>query len=164
MKRKKIIKAGIIVAIAGVLIGLGVGLYMFYMPHRDVQKSSTDYTLSASELVAEYLNDSEAANKKYLAEDGNSSILEVKGTVARISSNYNGQKVVLLKEATDRAGVNCTFMPNTNTNAEKLNPGDQVTIKGVIRSGPSYDPDLGMYIHAVLDHSDVINYNTAHHY
>lgn len=157
MKREKNIKTGIIIAISGLLIGLGVGLYVFYMPHRDVQKASTDYALSASELVAEYLNNREAANKKYLAEDGNSSILEVKGTVARISRNYSGQKVVLIKEASDRAGVNCTFMPNTNANAEKLNPGDQVTIKGVIRSGPSYDPDLGMYIHAVLDHSDVIN-------
>ncbi len=157
MKRKKIITTGIIVVAAAVLLGLGIGLYMFFMPHRDVQKASTDYALTASELVAEYLNDRNAANEKYLAEDGNSSILEVSGTVARISSNFNGQKVVLIKEETDQAGVNCTFMPTTNANAEKLKPGDQVTIKGVIRSGPSYDPDLGMYIHAVLNHSDVIN-------
>ncbi|NCU33283.1 MAG: hypothetical protein EOM23_10235, partial [Candidatus Moranbacteria bacterium] len=88
MKKRKILKIAAIVVAAGLVIGVSVGLYMYFMPHRDVQKSATDYKLSTSELVTEYLADGAAANKKYLAEDGNSKILEVTGTVARISEDF----------------------------------------------------------------------------
>lgn len=156
MTKKKILKIAAILVAAGLVIGVSVGLYMYFMPHRDVQKSATDYKLSASELVAEYLDNWDAANKKYLAEDGNSKILEVTGTVTRISEDFTGRKVVLLKERGDKAGVSCTFLPDAADNAEKLTKGQKVTIKGVIRSGVSFDPDLDMYLNAVVDNSDVI--------
>lgn len=156
MKKRKILKIAAIVVAAGLVIGVSVGLYMYFMPHRDVQKSATDYKLSASALVAEYLADGNAANSKYLAEDGESKILEISGTVARISEDFTGRKVVLLKERGDKAGVSCTFLPETNANATKLTKGQKVTIKGVIRSGVSFDPDLNMYLNAVVDNSDVI--------
>ncbi|TVQ19898.1 MAG: hypothetical protein EA361_00460 [Bacteroidetes bacterium] len=155
-KRKKILKIAAIVVVAGLLIGAGVVYYLFNMPHRDVQASATDYQLSTSQLVNEYIDNREAANKKYLAEDGNSKILEITGTVARISENFNGQKVILLREEQDKAGVSFTFSPQTNANAAGLQAGQRVTIKGVIRSGVHYDDDLDMYINAVVDHSDVV--------
>ncbi len=155
-KRKRILKIAAIVVVAGILIGAGVVYYLFNMPHRDVQASDTDYRLSATELVNEYINNRDVANSKYLAEDGNSKILEVTGTVARVSENFNGQKVVLLREAQDKAGVSFTFSPETSANAAGLQPGQTVTIKGVIRSGVHYDDDLQMYVNAVVDHSDVV--------
>jgi hypothetical protein len=156
MKKRKILKIAAIVVAAGFVIGVSVGLYLYFMPHRDVQKSATDYKLSASELVTEYLADGNAANKKYLAEDGESKILEITGTVARISEDFTGRKVVLLREKGDKAGVSCTFLPDATANAEKLTKGQKVTIKGVIRSGVSFDRDLDMYLNAVVDNSDVI--------
>jgi hypothetical protein len=156
MKKKKIMKIAAVLVAAGLVMGVSVGLYLYFMPHRDVQKSATDYKLSASELVAEYLADGTAANKKYLAEDGNSKILEVTGTVARISEDFTGRKVVLLREKGDKAGVSCTFLPDATANVEKLTKGQKVTIKGVIRSGVSFDRDLDMYLNAVVDNSDVV--------
>ena len=156
MKKKKLLKIALILVVAGIIIGGSVGLYMFFMPHRDVQKAKTDFHLTASGLVDEYLADRTAANTKYLAADGNSKILEVTGTVARISNDFQGNKVVELNENGDKAGVNFTFMPGTNANAEKLQKGQKVTIKGVIRSGASYDPDLEMYLNAVVEKSDVV--------
>ena len=158
-KRKNILKLAAIVVVAGLIVGAGVVYYLFNMPHRDVQASDTDYRLSATELVNEYINNRDAANSKYLAEDGNSKILEVNGTVARVSENFNGQQVVLLREAQDKAGVSFTFSPETNANAAGLQPGQTVTIKGVIRSGVHYDDDLQMYVNAVVDHSDVVPTN-----
>lgn len=155
-KRKRILKIAAIVVVAGILIGAGVVYYLFNMPHRDVQASATDYYLTTTELVNEYINNREAANSKYLAEDGNSKILEVTGTVARVSENFNGQQVVLLREAQDKAGVSFTFSPETNANAAGLQAGLTVTLKGVIRSGVHYDDDLDMYINAVVDHSDLV--------
>jgi hypothetical protein len=157
MKRKKLIRILIIMAIAGVLAGGGIGLYMYFMPHRDIQKSVTDFEVSASGLVFEFLNDINGANQKYLSADGESSILEVTGTVARISENFNGEKVVLLKNDTDKAGVNCTFMKETNYRVNGLEPGGTVTLKGVIRSGAYYDQDLDMFVNVTVEKCDLVD-------
>ncbi len=155
MEKKKIIKAGIILVVAGVVIAGSVGLYMFNMPHRNVQKAAADYSLTSSQIVTEYLTDKESANKKYLAEDGDSKVLEITGVVSKVSEDFNGQKVVLLKGADDKAGVSASFTTETNANAAKLQVGETVTVKGVIRSGASYDEDLGLYENVILEKSDL---------
>lgn len=156
-KKKKILKIIGILIIAGFLIGGGTGLYLFFMPHRDVQNTPADFSISATQLVNEYLEDQEQANQKYLAEDGDSKILEVTGNIAKISEDFNGNKVVLLKDANQAAGVSATFTPETNKNTEGLSPGQTVTIKGVIRSGASFDEDLEMYEHVIIEKSDIVN-------
>lgn len=157
MKKKKIIKIGAILLITGLLIGGGIIFYMFNMPHRDVQSASTDFRLTASQLVSEYLENPINANQKYLADDGDSKILEISGTVAKIGEDFNGQKVILLKENNDKAGVSCTFTAETSKNSLNLKEGQFVTIKGVIRSGVSYDEDLKMYENAVIDKCDLVH-------
>ncbi|MFP4366588.1 MAG: OB-fold protein [Bacteroidales bacterium] len=156
MKRKKIIRVLILLVVTGALIGGGAGLYMFFMPQRNVQKLPVDYQVTASELTEEFLNDISSANHKYLSADGESRILEVSGTVARVSENYNGEKVVLLKNDNDRAGVSATFTEETNSSVKDLEEGDVVTIKGVIRSGAYYDEDLDMFVNATVEKGDLI--------
>jgi len=156
MKKRKMFKIGIITAVAGVVIAGAVGLYMFNMPHRDVQSAKADYSLNSSEIVAEYLTDAKAANSKYLAADGDSKVLEITGTVSKISEDFDGEKVVLLKSDNDKAGVSATFTPETSENAAKLEVGQQVTLKGVIRSGAAYDKDLELYENVILEKSDIV--------
>ena len=156
MKRKKIIRIVLIVVGIGILSAGGIALYMFNKPHKDVQSAKTDYTIDASVLVNEYLTDSESANEKYLNESGTSKILEVVGTVAAISEDFNNQKVILLKIASDKAGVSATFTSETNASVLSVKLGDKIKIKGVIRSGASYDEDLGLYEHVILEKSDII--------
>lgn len=156
MKRRKIIKVAIIAIALGIVIAGSAAYYMFHMPHRNVQNTSTDFSVTASQLVAEYLENSTVANEKYLADDGDSKILEIKGTVAKISEDFNGQKVVLLQENSDKAGVSCTFTKETNNNVSNIKAGETITIKGVIRSGASYDTDLEMYENIVIEKSSLI--------
>jgi hypothetical protein len=156
-KKKKILKIGAILALSGLLIGGGIILYMFNMPHRDVQNAKIDFSLSASQLVAEYLTEPGKADENFLSNDGNSKILAVTGTVAKISDDFKGQKVVLLKDADDKAGVSCTFLPESGSNASKLIVGGKATVKGVIRSGAGYDPDLELYENVILEKCDVVN-------
>ena len=156
MKRKKLIRTVAIIGVAGLLIGGGIGLYMFYMPQRDVQSARTDYSLTSSQIVMEYLTDYEAANQKYLAANGNSKILEIAGEVNLISENYNGQQVVLLKSGQDKAGVSATFTPETNGNLDGIQVGQTIIVKGVIRSGASYNEDLELYEHVILEKSDIV--------
>lgn len=151
MTKRKILKIGLIVVASGLLIGGGIVYYMFNMPHRDVQATTTDYQVQASVLVQEYLNNPDKANEKYLDEEGESKIFEVTGQIASISEDFNNQKVVLLKTPDDKAGVSCTFTVATNTQMTGLSEGDEVTIKGVIRAGATYDEDLEMYENVILE-------------
>jgi hypothetical protein len=156
MKKKKVIKIVAILGIAGLLIGGGIGLYMFNKPHRNIQSADVDYTLTASEIVSEYLTEIDAANKKYLAADGDSKILEITGVVSKISEDFSGQKVVLLKGEQVQAGVSATFTSETNSSLDDVQVDQTITIKGVIRSGASYDEDLEMYEHVIIEKSDII--------
>lgn len=157
MKRKKITRIASIVVLAGLLIGGGVGLYMFNMPHRDVQSAKVNYVLTSSEIVSEYLTDKVVANKKYLAADGDSKILEITGIAANISENFKGEIVILLKDPDDKAGVNATFTIESNAGTSKIVVGETATVKGVIRSGAAYDEDLELYENVILEKSSIVN-------
>jgi hypothetical protein len=154
--KKKIVKWGIALILGGVVIGGGTVVYMFNMPHRNVQDTPIDYQMEAKNLVHEYLKDAKKANDRYLQEEGESKIIAVTGIVASVDEDLNHQKVVLLRDSGESAGVSCTFMASTNINAEKLKNGDKVTIKGVIRSGAGYDEDLELYEDVIIEKCDVI--------
>ncbi len=156
MKLNKIIKIGLILFGTGVLVAGGIIYYMFNMPHRNVQSSDTDFILNAGQLVSEYLTDPATANEKYLDQEGESKILEVAGMVASISEDFNEQKVVLLKSASGKAGVSCTFTQATNASVNGLQAGQNIIVKGVIRAGASYDEDLGMYEHVIMEKCDLV--------
>ena len=143
------------------LIGGGIGFYMFNMPHRDVQATKSDFILNSSDIVNEYLNEPEKANQKYLDEEGESKILEITGKITLITTDFNNQKVILLKDNNSKAGVNCTFTNKTNSSVEILKEGDQISVKGVIRSGASYDEDLEMYENVILEKCSLINNNQS---
>ena len=157
MTKKKILKIILIIIGVLILIGGGVGFYMFNKPARDVQNTKTDFSYNASEIVNEYLIDAQTANEKYLDEAGNSKVLEISGVVAEITEDFNQQKVILLKAASDRAGVSCTFTSETNHNTLKINVGEEITIKGVIRSGASFNEDLDMYENVIIEKSDIVS-------
>ena len=155
MRRKKIIKISLIVVLTILVVAGGTALYLFNMPHRDVQKTKSDFSYTSNEIVAEYLKDPEAANQKYLDEEGESKILEVTGNVADISTDFNGQTVVLLQSEGSPAGVSCTF-PKDMEAAATFEIGQSITVKGVIRAGAGYNEDLEMYENVILDKCSII--------
>lgn len=155
MNKKKFIKIGLILLVSGVVIGGSVVLYLFNMPHRDVQSAQTDMILTADNLVNEYLADATTANNKYLDEEGESKILEITGIVASIGEDFNGNTEILLKSADAKAGVSCAFTTETNAKAKNIKIGDNITVKGVIQSGASYDEDLEMYENVIVDKCDI---------
>lgn len=156
MNKKRTLKIAAIVIGAGILIAGGIGYYMFNQPKRDVQGTATDFHYKSSQIVNEYLADANQANQKYLNEEGESKILEIEGEVSTISEDFNNQKVVLLKSLDDKAGVSCTFTPETGADVANIKVGDQVSIKGVIRAGASFDEDLDMYENVTMDKCKLI--------
>ncbi len=148
---KKIV-IGII--IAGTLGG-AYGLYVYFMPHRDVQSVEAFATISTNDLVAEYLKDNAAANIKYLADDGDSKVLNITGRVNSTETDQKNQIVLILKDEGAVIGVSCTFMQSTNKNAEKLKVGDEVKIKGVLRSGVDEDSEM-LEEDVIIENCDIV--------
>lgn len=148
---KKLFIAILVVGLMAILGGSAVVFYLWNMPHRDVVAATPDFTLSSEAFISEYFENSDAANIKYLSEDGDSKIVVLSGLVASISSNQAGDKVVLIKESDAKVGVAFTFTPDTNASASALQAGQPVSIKGVVRSGPRLDEFLGVYSNAVLE-------------
>lgn len=157
MKRKKIIKILLTILVLTLIIAGSIVYYQFNQPHRNVQESETDFRFNSGQIVKEYLANSKAANEKYLDEEGNSKILEISGKVTEISEDFNKQKVVLLKSASDNAGVSCTFTPEINASVNQIKIGETIAVKGVIRSGASYNKDLGMYENVIMEKCSVVS-------
>lgn len=157
MKRNKIIRISLLFLAIGIVAIVGIVYYQFNQAHRNVQETQTDFSFSASQIVNEYLANATAANEKYLDQEGVSKILEITGTVAKISEDFNNQKVVLLKSDADKAGVSCTFTPETMAAVNSIKIGGTITVKGVIRSGASYDKDLEMYEDVILEKCNLVS-------
>ncbi len=144
----------IVVACFG-LFGLGLGLNTWFAPHVDVQGSPSFEQIAVQPFIENALNDIEVFNRKYLAADGESKIIEISGFVETIDQNMNGETVVLLKDQSFKAaGVMCTLL-DSETDLPEI--GSQVTIKGIVRSGAEYDEDLELYIDAVLEKGKFIH-------
>ena len=101
--KKKILKWGLKLSIAGIVIIGSIVVYLFNMPHRDVVNSQADYNTTSTELVLEYLNNYQEANEKYLEEEGDSKIIAVSGVIYSKEKDMNNQWVILLKETDDSA-------------------------------------------------------------
>lgn len=153
MKKKILIALSLIA-----LSAIGYVAYLWFMPHRDIQATKADAEVTASALVDEFLADAVEANAKYLDAEGESKVLVISGEVTKIDTDQLGQKVLLLKGSTsDKLGVSCTFTADTNSQVSDVKIGDQIKIKGVIRSGAEYDEDLDLIINAVVEKSSVAN-------
>lgn len=151
--KKKIIIIVTLIALSS-LIYLA---YLWFMPHRDVQSTKADAEVTATALVDEFLTDTGAANAKYLDAEGESKVLIISGEVTKIDTDQLGQKVLLLKSnPSDKLGVSCTFTAETNNQVSGVKIGDQIKIKGVIRSGAEYDEDLDLIINAVVEKSSIV--------
>jgi hypothetical protein len=149
-------KIGLVVGLILVIAGVG-GYFYLNQGHRDVYNTEADLKVESSEIVNEFLNNSTAANTKYLSSDGNSKIVEVSGTVSDISEDIEGHVLLLIKDEDEdeEAGVNCKMLKDYSAASKKLSIGKKVTIKGVVRAGAYYDEDLEMYDHVILDECSI---------
>jgi hypothetical protein len=154
MKKKTIKRIGLTL-LAGIIIAGSIGAYLYFKPHRNVQATSAYAILKIQDLTNEFTADAAKANAKYLASDGNSKVLIVEGRVSKISTNQNGEQVIVLKDEGAKVGVSATFTKQTSANTMAVKVGDIIKIKGAITAGNRYDADLDLYEHAILVQCDI---------
>ena len=121
MIKKRIIIGGIVVVI------MMAAIYAWYQYNRTVEGLSAvraDYSINASVLINEFVNNEDSANKKYL-----NKILSVKGMIKNIES---AQGTIVLGDTADMSGVRCVLDSSAHSNAGSLQRGAIITVKGAI--------------------------------
>lgn len=117
MKRSRLI-----LLIVGILIVIGgiVGYMMWNKPPRSAEDEK-GIAISTDSLIAEYARDEKAADAKYL-----NKAIAVRGTVAKVEKNQDGQTTVLMASADPMSSVFCTMRDK----GAALDSGATVTLKG----------------------------------
>ncbi len=86
----------------------------WYQYNRTVQGLTdvqADYSVDASALINEFVNNEDSANKKYL-----NKVLSVKGTIKSIEPGESTGTIVL-GDTTDMSGVRCVLDSSANSTA-----------------------------------------------
>ncbi len=108
-----------------IIISLLFVIYLYNKPFIDVNNSKANLVVTAQELLNDYREDENLANKKYV-----DNIIEVKGEIAEISV-VRGNSIITLKDANGLSSIICHMGPENNLNVLKLKKDNQITIKGI---------------------------------
>lgn len=137
---KKLLLLVLVFAIAGG----GIGYYLWNKPPEGVAKKKPDFTLTPAELLADFQNNEESANAKFLGK-----VVQLKGIIQEIVPGENMEMQVVLETGDLMARVSCVMEEDYNTFLDrKLKKGDTVVIKGFC---------TGVIMDVVVDRCVIVN-------
>lgn len=104
---------------------LGGYLYVRYMPEKSISKQAPDFSMTATELAAEFETDPPASNDKFIDR-----VIEVSGVISEISIDQNNSIVFILRGNEAPTGVLCTVSEKSKK-TERYKVGDPVVLRGI---------------------------------
>ncbi len=121
-----LLRVRIIIVAALLIIGLALAMFLYNKPHAELQNKTADFSLTATDLFADFDRDEAAANAKYLDK-----IIQISGIIDEKIPSADGGMTLLIKDAEKMFGVNCAFLPEASAELEQLQTGTQVSLKGI---------------------------------
>lgn len=113
-----------------IVLGIGIGLKMFFKPHADISKLKVEFKLDASSLIGEFEQDENAATAKY-----SEKILEISGKLVAKNKLPNGTDLLILED--EMQGISCqldsSWSAANQPTIQALEPGNPVIVKGVCK-------------------------------
>ncbi|MFA5330140.1 MAG: hypothetical protein WC384_20265 [Prolixibacteraceae bacterium] len=113
-----------------IILGVGIGLKMFFMPHADINKTEAEFKVEGSKLIDEFENDENAATAKYSEKP-----IEIDGKLVAKSKLPNGTDLLVLED--EMQGISCqldsTWAAANQPVIQNLEPGTRIKIKGVCK-------------------------------
>jgi len=134
MSKKKIFLAALFFLIVS---GAWYGLSEYNRKPADLKKKKADYTVNTPTLLKEFEQDKDQAGSKYFDK-----ILAVTGIIKAIEKNETGEVTVILSREEDLSSVRCSVDDQYTMDAEGLNPGMEITVRGAF-TGFNDDELLG---------------------
>ncbi|WP_236974021.1 OB-fold putative lipoprotein [Membranihabitans maritimus] len=122
---RKIFVISLSVLLIGAIIAFFVYTKVYNKPHKDLREATADYVLSTDELINEFKNDEQLANKKYLDK-----VVRVKGTIQSIDT-ANGNGVITLRNGNGIESVICNMDPVENQKVLGLEKGQTLEARGI---------------------------------
>jgi hypothetical protein len=126
MKVKYLIFAALFI----VLLGIGIGLKMFFKPHANIVKQKPDFTIEATILLSEFNDNENVATTKY-----SEKVIEISGKLVAKSKLENGTDLLILED--EMQGISCqldsSWAAANQAVIEKLQDGGPVKVKGVCK-------------------------------
>src|SRR5512133_2415143 len=121
------IKYAIILVLALIVIGAGIGLKMFFKPHADIIKLKAEFQVEATALIGEFEQDENAATAKY-----SEKVLEISGKLVVKNKLSNGTDLLVLED--EMQGISCqldsSWAAANQSVIQSLEPGNPVVVKG----------------------------------
>ena len=123
---KKLLKIGGILAVVGILAGAYIWFFVYNKPHRDYEKATADYVVTAGECYQKYAGGN-AVECEYTGK-----VLEISGKPSLVEQS---DSLVVLAFVFNEGmfgdeGIRCTMLPNYNNTVLALNIDFGVTVKG----------------------------------
>lgn len=126
MKFKYVVFATLII----ILLGVAIGLKMFFKPHANIVKQKPDFSINAADLIAEFEENETTSTAKY-----SEKVLEISGILATRSKIENGTHLLILED--EMQGISCqldsSWAAANLATIEMLQHGGPVKIKGVCK-------------------------------
>ncbi len=94
----------ILILAVAVAVSVGIGVYMYYLPVKSLKNAKPAASVSATELLAAFENDEEAANTRYLDQ-----IIEVTGIIESVSNEPDQPVQFTLDAGGLLGGVSCVM-------------------------------------------------------
>ena len=126
---KKWFKIILALFVTGIIAAILVYIFVYNKPHPDYERLKPDYTLKAQELYNSFKTNLAGANKLY-----NGKIIEISGNLSKIDDRDTLVVAIFVFDSGmfGDAGVRCSFLTKFNEQAKKLQPGNNLRIKGYL--------------------------------
>ena len=134
MKKKRIILIAIVIMIVG---GAWYGISEYNRKPADLKSKKADYSVKVTSLIDEFVENETRAGTRYFDK-----ILEVNGIVKEINKNDKGDVTIILAREESMSSVRCSLDEIYKHDADELNPGEIITVKGAF-TGFTSDELLG---------------------
>ena len=93
--------------------------------HINVEETAPDLIISVDQILSDYQNNEEQANKSYTDK-----IVQLKGEISKISIQDGKATFTLISPSFD-ATVICSFQAEENRNVLSFKKGDEISLKGI---------------------------------